>query len=296
MFLQSSYVFIFTRPYLALCYTILMLNQVTLIAHRGFSTDAPENTLAAFDLALTNNFPDIEFDVQLSSDGVPVVIHDATLDRTTNGHGALNELTLSQIKVLDAGSWFSPSFTGSRVPCLREVLLRYSGCANLHIELKSNEPELPVKVAQLLIETGWVEEALAQSHNEAAQTPILVISSYDRDQVVRSQTNLHERIIHELLVEEVSDESLEWAADHGLKSYLPSVNDITPELVHKANELDLEIGGWWDNWDPTGVHGLAEAGARHAFVDSPLEARAALPTRPEMPMGVIQRLMWAATR
>lgn len=252
--------------------------------------------MAAFDLALTYNYPDIEFDVQLSSDGVPIVIHDATLDRTTNGHGSVNEQTSAQIMTLDAGSWFSPGFADSRVPSLSEVLLRYNSCANLHIELKSHEPELPGKVAQLLTETGWVREALTQSQEQTAQSPVLVISSYDRDQIVRSQATLHKRIVHELLVEEVSDESLEWAAEHGLKSYLPPVNDITPELVRKANLLDLEIGGWWDNWDPADVHGLAEAGARHAFVDSPLQARASLPNRREIPMGVVQRMMRAASR
>jgi len=272
-----------------------MLNKVTLIAHRGFSTDAPENTLAAFDLALTHNYPDIEFDVQLSSDGVPVDIHDETLDRTTDGQGPVNESTLVEIKTLDAGSWFHPSYTGRRIPTLREVLLRYSGCANLHIELKSHEPELPGKVEELLNQTGWVHEALSQSKKEAAEAPVLVISSSDRNQVERSQAALHERIAHELIVEEASDESLEWAASHGLKSYHPPVNDITPDLVHKAHRHNLEIGGWWQDWDPDIVHDVAKAGARHAFVDSPLQANAALPTRNEVPMGVVHRLMWSAS-
>ena len=271
-----------------------MLKQVTLIAHRGFSTDAPENTLAAFDLALTNNYPDIEFDVQLSSDGVPIVIHDDSLDRTTNGHGPVNEHTLAQIKTLDAGSWFGPDSVGSRVPTLREVLLRYNGCANLHIELKSHEPELPGKVAQLLTQTGWIQEALAQSNSQAAIAPVVVISSFDRAQVSRSRDILPEGIVHELLVEVVSDESLEWAADHGLKSYLPPVHDITPDLVRKARQHNLEVGGWWYDWDPAAMQGLAEAGVRHAFVDSPLQASASLPNPSEVPMGVIHRLMWAA--
>jgi len=273
-----------------------MLDKVTLIAHRGFSTDAPENTLAAFDLALTNNYPDIEFDVQLSSDGVPVIIHDLTLDRTTSGHGLVNEHTAAQIQILDAGSWFDPSYQGSRVPTLSEVLLRYNGCANLHIELKSLEPELPGKVGQLLADTGWVQEALAQYNVENANAPVLVISSFDRDQVARSLQLLPERIIHELLVEEVSDESLEWAARHGLKSYHPLASDVTSELVDKAHLHHLEVGGWWNDWDPAIVTDIAEAGARHAFVNSPPQARAALPTRHELPLGVVQRMMWAASR
>ena len=268
--------------------------MVTLIAHRGFSADAPENTLAAFDMALTNNYPDIEFDVQLSSDGVPVVIHDSTLNRTTDGRGPVNEHTLAQIIILDAGSWFDSSYCDSGVPTLLEVLLRYSGCANLHIELKSNEPELPVKVAQLLNQTGWVAEALAQSKLEASRAPVLVISSFDRNQVERSRQALPKCIAHELLVLEVSEEGLEWAAEHGLKSYLPFVSDITPELVQRAHKRHLEVGGWWDSWDPAIIHDVAKAGARHAFVNSPPQARAALPVRIEMPMSVVQRIMRAA--
>lgn len=273
-----------------------MFNKVTLIAHRGFSAEAPENTLAAFDLALTNNYPDIEFDVQLTREGVPVVIHDETLDRTTDGHGPVSQHSLKEIKALDAGSWFNPSFAGRRVPTLREILLRYDGCANLHIELKSGEPELPEKVAELLHSTGWVQEALAQSEAEAAHAPVLVISSFDRRQVTRSCAALPERIVHELLVETVSDESLEWAAAHKLKSYHPSAGDITPELVHKARDRHLEVGGWWNEWDPSGIHDIAEAGARHAFVDSPLQAKAALPIHGDIPMGVVHRLMWSANQ
>ncbi len=273
-----------------------MFNKVTLIAHRGFSTEAPENTLAAFDLALTNNYPDIEFDVQLTRDSIPIIIHDETLDRTTDGHGPVNQCSLLEIKSLDAGSWFNPSFAGHQVPTLREVLLRYDGCANLHIELKSGEPELPEKVAELLHSTGWVQEALAQSEAEVSLAPVLVISSFDRQQVTRSRAALPKRIVHELLVETVSDESLEWAAAHKLKSYHPYAGDITPELIHKAQDRHLEVGAWWNEWDPSAVHDIVEAGARHAFVDSPLQAKAALPARGEIPMSVVRRLVWSANQ
>lgn len=127
------------------CYTGGVLNKLNIVAHRGYSSEAPENTLAAFLLAINHGFPDIEFDVQLSSYGIPVIIHDLTVDRTTNGHGAVNQHSYDQLKRLDAGSWFSANYTHQQIPSLFEVLTQLHDIANLHIELKSKEAELPKK-------------------------------------------------------------------------------------------------------------------------------------------------------
>ncbi|NMC78815.1 MAG: glycerophosphodiester phosphodiesterase, partial [Chloroflexi bacterium] len=89
-----------------------------LFAHRGASADAPENTLAAFRLAVDENADGIELDAKLSADGQVVVIHDQSVDRTTDGHGRVGQLTLAQLKELDAGSSFSPGFAGERIPTL----------------------------------------------------------------------------------------------------------------------------------------------------------------------------------
>jgi glycerophosphoryl diester phosphodiesterase len=92
------------------------------VAHRGYSAVAPENTLPALAAGVLAGATFIEFDVRTTADGVPVVIHDRTVDRTTDGSGPVEELTLDEISVLDAGSWFSPAYAGTRVPLLREVL------------------------------------------------------------------------------------------------------------------------------------------------------------------------------
>src|SRR5215212_3812774 len=84
------------------------------IAHRGGSTSAPENTLAAFRNAITQGADWLEFDVQMTKDGALVVIHDETVDRTTDGTGAVAEMTLEQIRRLDAGRWFDPKFAGEK--------------------------------------------------------------------------------------------------------------------------------------------------------------------------------------
>jgi glycerophosphoryl diester phosphodiesterase len=110
------------------------------IAHRGASAVAPGNTLAAFEKAVELGADGVEFDVQLSSDGVPVVIHDFTVDRTTDGTGRVAEMPLAQLKELDAGTAFSPTFAGQKVPTLTEVLDAIGGQLLLNIELKSISP------------------------------------------------------------------------------------------------------------------------------------------------------------
>src|SRR4051794_8944298 len=92
------------------------------VAHRGYSAVAPENTLPALAAGALAGATFVEFDVRTSADGVPVVIHDRTLDRTTNGTGPVWERTAAELTTLDAGSWFSPAYAGTRVPTLAQAL------------------------------------------------------------------------------------------------------------------------------------------------------------------------------
>lgn len=96
--------------------------NVEIIAHRGFSAIAPENTLAAFELAIARKANSIEFDIQLSADSVPVIFHDATLDRITAFSGKVREQNLSQLQTLNAGKWFSDEFSDEKIPTLKEAL------------------------------------------------------------------------------------------------------------------------------------------------------------------------------
>lgn len=122
------------------------------IAHRGASGYAPENTIAAFELAFEMGADMLELDVQLSKDGQPVVIHDDSLERTSDGKGQVGALTLSELKRLDAGSWYAASYAGERIPTLEEVLKRFGGRIGLLIELKlpSHYPGLEEKVAEVV--------------------------------------------------------------------------------------------------------------------------------------------------
>ncbi|MBX3194388.1 MAG: glycerophosphodiester phosphodiesterase family protein [Schumannella sp.] len=90
--------------------------------HRGDRSDAPENTMPAFQAAFADGLRVVETDVQLSADGEPVLMHDATVDRTTDGTGRVENLTLDELLALDAGSWYAPEFVGTRIPRLGEFL------------------------------------------------------------------------------------------------------------------------------------------------------------------------------
>ncbi len=117
------------------------LPPVMRIAHRGASGDglAPENTLTAIEKAIEIGVDAVEIDVHLTADGEVVVIHDRTVDRTTNGSGPVDQMTLAELKRLDAGSWFTREFAGERVPTLQEVLDLVGWRALLLIEAKTEE-------------------------------------------------------------------------------------------------------------------------------------------------------------
>ncbi|MTH53580.1 glycerophosphodiester phosphodiesterase [Bacillus mangrovi] len=127
-------------------------NKMLTIAHRGASGYAPENTKASFDLALEMKADYIELDVQRSRDGELVIIHDTSVDRTTNGSGEVRDLNLEELRKLDAGSWFSPDFKGQGIMTFAEFLERYNGKAGMLIELKSPSlyPGIEEQVAEEL--------------------------------------------------------------------------------------------------------------------------------------------------
>jgi glycerophosphoryl diester phosphodiesterase len=113
------------------------LPRPAVIAHRGDKMHAPENTLAAFRMAAEKGADAIEFDVQLTADGQVVVIHDQTVDRTTNGTGRVSRIPLAAIRELDAGAWFSEKFRGERIPTLDEVFETFRKKIYMNIELKN---------------------------------------------------------------------------------------------------------------------------------------------------------------
>ena len=111
--------------------------MVKVVAHRGFSGKYPENTEIAFREAIELGVEMIEFDVHLAKDGALIVIHDATVNRTSNGKGRIADMTLAEIKALDAGAWLKPEFAGQRFPTLQEALDLMGGKVRLNIHVKA---------------------------------------------------------------------------------------------------------------------------------------------------------------
>jgi glycerophosphoryl diester phosphodiesterase len=141
------------------------------IGHRGAAAAAPENTLAGMRVAAAQGATWVEFDVRLSADGVPVLMHDDTLDRTTNGRGRVARASLRAIKALDAGAWHGPAFAGEPVPTLEEtlaVLLELGLTPNVELKPNPGEAARTAEVALSLTERLWPEDR-----------PAPLVSSFD---------------------------------------------------------------------------------------------------------------------
>jgi len=205
-----------------------------IIAHRGGAKLAPENTLAAFKNAITLGVDMIEIDVHLSKDGEIIVIHDETLDRTTNGTGEIKDLTSNEIKQYDAGSWFGEDFKDEKVPTLAETLKAINGQCKLLIEIKGGDeryPGLGVKIVQTVKEynaTAWV-----------------VVQSFNKNSILRIKEMYPELITYYLLgknfnkfYSEFSEgvktgSSIEKEFD-GIAPHYSSLDKSKVALLHKA--------------------------------------------------------------
>jgi glycerophosphoryl diester phosphodiesterase len=151
---------------LALLVSVQSFSAVKNIAHRGGALLAPENTLAAFRNAVALRADYLELDIVLSSDDSMMVIHDATVDRTTNGSGAVRAMTYAQLRTLDAGIKFHPRFAGERIPTFAEVLaVARSSAYNIRLvpELKSDESHLASLVVTMVQNAGMKSRVILSS-------------------------------------------------------------------------------------------------------------------------------------
>ncbi len=146
-----------------------MSNRPLVIGHRGASAYAPMNTIPAFELAADQGADGIEFDVWLSKDGVPVILHDFEVDATTNGHGRICDMTLSALKQLDAGSWKSSAYADTRIPTLEEVFSALGERFKLiNVEIKSDDAMIAGVEAAVL--------SVIQRHRMQER---IIVSSFD---------------------------------------------------------------------------------------------------------------------
>lgn len=143
-------------------------------AHRGGAAYAPENSLAAFAEGIRRGADLLELDIHLSRDGEIVVIHDHTVDRTTDGHGYVHELTVAELKRLDAGAWFDPRFVSERIPTLREV-----------IEFVDHRLPLTVEVKGLPRTAAALSDALVDLLERMEMTDGVLVIAFDHEQIRR---------------------------------------------------------------------------------------------------------------
>jgi glycerophosphoryl diester phosphodiesterase len=240
------------------------LSAFSVIAHRGNSSESPENTLASFLQAIELGVEYIECDIHLTKDKVPVVVHDHILERTTDNNKPLliNEITAEELSRLDAGSWYDQSFAGQSIPTLEQVLKLPFGTTGLMIEIKdesSGEYEIAEAVAQILLKTPSMPPIIIGSFNPAIlafvrklipQVPIIAI------------------------VEDLN--LLAWHNSNRPDLYAFDKDIVTKNLIQAAHSGNKSVWAWTID-DDKKMEELAEWGIDGVITNYP---RAALLIRP----------------
>ena len=206
------------------------ISVTRIFGHRGSSGEAPENTLAAFRRALETGADGVELDLHGSRDGHPVVIHDPTLDRTTNGKGPVVEAPLKELRKLDAGAWFAPEFAGEVLPEFGEVLKLFRPTtATLCVELKAGERAFP----------GWLERALRMIQGAAIETRV-ILSSFHLETMAEIRLRAP-ALTCALLVR--SESAQPWLAAErlGMQGLHPPAATCDERLMHECGARDLAV-------------------------------------------------------
>ena len=225
------------------------------IAHRGASGYAPENTFASFRRAIALGAGFIETDLQLSRDARLVAIHDATVNRTTNGQGAVHDMTLAELRRLDAGSWFGSEFAGERIPTIEEIL----EFANKHdvvfyLEMKPSG--------------SWGgKHALISALRESGEIARTVVISFD-DAILAGVRKIEPTLMTGLLFEGHIPNPLDKAIEIGARQLVVRGDLVTPRLLKEARGRDLQVVCWTVN-HPGHMRLLVQAGVDGIISDYP---------------------------
>lgn len=206
------------------------------VAHRGWSGRAPENTLAAFRLAMAQPFVQwMELDVHLSRDDVPVVIHDGTLKRTTGSQGRVRDMTADQLSRLDAGSWFHPSFHAEGVPTLAQVLALTAGRCRLNVELKGDDAD------RVLLARKAVD--VIRSYRMEHDT---VITSFQSD-ILFAVRNYFPAIRTGLIIEGFPEDLISTLQSMGATYLSIGFRHLSPLRLQQTAEAAIEVMAWTVN-------------------------------------------------
>ena len=235
------------------------------LAHRGASGSAPETTLASYRLALRMKVDFLELDVQMTRDGELVAIHDTTVDRTSDGKGAVGQMTLAELRKLDAGSWFNrtrperarPEYAGERIPLLQEIIdLARPAAAGLYIETKSPElypEEFEAKLLEVIKRNRFGSRVVVQSFSARSVEKVRAL-----DKSIRTA----------LLVEDLKKDPVEATLAAGAPELAIRYTLLTPEIAKRARDKGLGLTVWTAN-DEASMKRMIELGVDRIITDFP---------------------------
>ncbi|MGL0747628.1 glycerophosphodiester phosphodiesterase family protein [Secundilactobacillus paracollinoides] len=229
-------------------------------AHRGMSQLAPENTLAAFHKVKESGVHWLETDLDLTADGQIVILHDESIDRTTDKKGAIHELTLAEVETADAGSWFGSEFTGQRIPTLPQLIdLINADGLNVNFELK---PYLGRDERATTLIEGFAKELKRVSPQSQ-----VIVSSFNATMLKQFKALSPDTPTAMLFKRTQSKQ--DWAAiatDTGSKIIHPDVRGLTRARVEKLKKAGFELNVWTVNSLKAAYH-LFDWGVDGVFTD-----------------------------
>ncbi|WP_244666803.1 glycerophosphodiester phosphodiesterase [Myceligenerans indicum] len=251
--------------------TLGRMTRPAVVAHRGNSSVAPQNTLAAIEAACRAGADAVEIDLQRTADGAAVVIHDDAVDDTTDGHGAVAELRLDQVRALDAGSRFGPAYAGQRIPLLSEVLEILARHPDTHLLLELKNVWSPAEVRDV-----------TTAIDDAGLSGRVLVQSFWPDTVAAAR-DVAPHLERGLLLAYEPPEALDVCASLEVVACNPSAEMVRrdPGLVTRLHRAGLRVMVWTEN-EPAGWSRLCE-------VDDGAGVDAIITDRPDRLLGWFSR-------
>lgn len=231
-----------------------------IIGHRGAPAHAPENTMASFRKAVELGATFLETDLRLSRDARFVAVHDATVDRTSNGRGMVRDFNLAQLRELDAGSWYGEKFAGEKIPTMEEIL-QFAREADVVFYLEAKH------------EAGWgVHHGIAGALRAAKDPGRTVVISFDRIMLAKLR-KLDAGLLTGFLFETPLEKAVEKAQAIGVRQILPCADLVTRELMTEARDAGLQVVTWTVN-EPAEMERLIALGVNGIMTNWPDRLRA----------------------
>jgi len=220
---------------------------IEVVVHRGANREAPENTLASARRCVELGVDYVEVDVRLSRDGVHYIMHDPTVDRTTDGTGAIAELTSAEIDKLDAGSWFAPEYKGERVPRLENFLRALQGHTKIYFDVKTADLE---QLLKLVKDTGFEQKCffwMDPNHNDfekpfraAAPDLPLKINAYTPKAVNKAKQEHNANII-ECSLSSMTPKFITMCRKHGMKIMINVLGEAPASVYRQVLDSPADM-------------------------------------------------------